>query len=98
VRQNPYDIRVLTNLAWSYERAGEYPQAVQQFRQALSLDQNDVNALYGLGLALLGNGQQREALEVLEQAHRLAAESDDRSYMVTVQHQVEVLFRRYRGS
>lgn len=94
-RQNPYDVRILTNLAWSYERAGEYPQAVQQFKQALDVDQNYVDAQYGLGLALLGNGQHQEALEALKRAYQLAASAEDRGYMVTVQHHVEVLHRRY---
>lgn len=98
VRQNPYDVQILTNLAWSYERAGEYPQAIQQFKQALSLDQNSTDAQYGLGLALLGNDQHQEALQALERAHSLAVESDNRGYMVIVQHHCEVLFRRYRSA
>lgn len=94
--QNPYDTKVLTSLAWSYERAGEYPQAVQQFKQAIGIDQNQPDAYFGLGLALLGNNQISDAIEALEQAHRLAAQSDDLSYMVTLQHQVDVLLRLYR--
>jgi len=97
-RQNPYDVRILTNLAWAYERAGEFPQAVQQFRQALDLDQNYTDAQYGLGLALLGNGQNQDALQVLERASQLASHSEDRSYMVTVQHHVDVYHRRFGTS
>lgn len=93
VAEQPHDVRLLTNLAWSYERAGEYTQAVEHFKKALTLDQDYTDASYGLGLALLRNGQRQEALQALERAHALAGASEHRGFTVIVQHHCRVLIR-----
>ena len=94
-RQNPNDVTLLTNLAWSYERAGEHKQAVQQFKQALEVDQDSIDAQYGLGVALFGADQMADARRAFEHTLELVAQSDDRSYMVVVQEQVNVYMRRF---
>jgi Flp pilus assembly protein TadD len=99
IRQTPADVGLLTNLAWSYERSGQYSKAIEEFRRALDLSEKDVNAHYGLGLALLGEGQRQEARDQFELARDLvASESSDRSEVVTLSKQVEVLVRRLSGS
>lgn len=95
IHQTPNDIGLLTNLAWSYERAGHFPEAIQQFKRAMELNPQDYNVQYGLGLALLGNRQERDALEAFRRARDLAAEADDRSAMVIVQKQVDVFENRF---
>jgi tetratricopeptide (TPR) repeat protein len=95
VEREPYDVRIRTNLAWGYERIGEYPTAVEKFRQALEIDPDSIDAHYGLGLALIGNGEVLRALEELDLARQLARRSEDRSYMVVLQHHVDVFHRRY---
>ncbi|MBN1311259.1 MAG: tetratricopeptide repeat protein [Anaerolineae bacterium] len=95
VHQNPDDVMWLTNLAWSYERIGQYQEAIQQFRRALDVSQNDFDAHYGLGLALLSDGRPQEALEEFVRARDLVVEeSTDRSKIVMLSKQVEVLIRR----
>lgn len=99
VHQTPDDIKLATNLAWCFERAGQYCDAIREFHRALALSQKDFNVRYGLGLALLGNGQQHEALDQFKLARDLvASESFDRSEIVMLSKQVEVLVRRLNRS
>lgn len=97
VTQNPDDQDVLLNLAWSYERAGEYGQSIEQFHRVLDLDERDSRAYYGLGLALTGDGQYDEAIKSFVRARELASESDDHSYIVVVDRQVEAYLRRLQA-
>lgn len=98
LHQTPNDIGLLLNLAWSYERVGQYAEAVQQFRRALDLNEKSFDAYYGLGLALMGSGAKRDALTAFKKARDLAmSESDDRSQMVMVAKQVEVYIHRLGG-
>lgn len=95
LHHNPGDAGLVTNLAWAYERVGQYRKAIQHFHRALELDPNDFHARYGLGLALLGEKQQQDALEQFALARDLAAsKSTNRSELVTLSKQVEILFRR----
>jgi tetratricopeptide (TPR) repeat protein len=99
IQQTPDDIGLVTNLAWCYERVGQYHDAIQMFHRALGLSQKDFNVHYGLGLALLGNGQQQEALEQFELSRDLvASESSERSEIIMLCKQVEVLVRRLNRS
>ena len=98
VEREPYDVRFHTNLAWGYERIGEFGTAVEKFRHALEIDPDSIDAHYGLGLALLGSGEVQRALEELELARQLSRRSEDRSYMVVLQHHVDVLHRRHTSA
>jgi tetratricopeptide (TPR) repeat protein len=95
IEKNPEDVRLQTNLAWSFERARDFSSAIEVFRQALSIDPNYTDAQYGLGLALLGNGQIEQALESFGRARKLADNSEDRGYVAVVHHHIDVFFRRY---
>jgi tetratricopeptide (TPR) repeat protein len=95
LHHNPDIAGLVTNLAWAYERMGHYRQAIQHFHRALELDPNDFHARYGLGLALLGEKQQQDALEQFALARDLAvSKSTNRSELVTLSKQVDVLLRR----
>jgi Flp pilus assembly protein TadD len=98
LRQAPNDLGLLINLAWSYERAGQFPEAIQQFRRALEFNTHDYNAHYGLGLACMGNGQIQEARAEFQQARDLAADSDDRSAIVVISRQIDSISHRLGGS
>ena len=70
--------------AWTILRSGQSASAIQDFEQVLNQDNVNVDALYGLGLALRANGdlegarsKWQQALE-LEQNH-LEALGDVRS-------------------
>lgn len=89
VHQNPQDATALTNLAWVYERAGDYDQAIDHFQQALELDQDNIHTNYGLGLALMGINRPEQAKTAFRRAAELAQRSDDHALLVTVLRQVE---------
>lgn len=95
VEDNPDDVRLQTNLAWSYERAKDYERAIEAFHRALRIDPTFTDAQYGLGIALLGNHQPDEALDSFKRARSLADQSEDRGYTAIVHHHVDVYFRRY---
>jgi tetratricopeptide (TPR) repeat protein len=46
---------------YSFFTAGDYPQAEGDFEKAVSLDPNDLEALYGLGLTLKMQGRLEES-------------------------------------
>jgi Flp pilus assembly protein TadD len=94
LHQAPNDLGLLVNLGWSYERAGQYPEAIQQFRRALEFNSRDYNAHYGLGLALMGNGQNDRALAEFNEARALAADSDDRGAIVIIARQIDSIANR----
>lgn len=95
LQQSPGEVRLMLNLAWGHERIGQYGKAVQHFHRALDRDPNDFHAHYGLGLALLGQGHQQDALEQFVLARDLAtSKSTNRSEIATLSKQVEVLIRR----
>lgn len=99
IQQTPDDIGLVTNLAWCCERAGQYPDAIRELHRALDLSEKDFNVHYGLGLALLGKGKRQEALNQLKLARDwVASESSDRSEIVMLSKQVEVLVRRLSRS
>jgi Flp pilus assembly protein TadD len=94
IHQAPNDLGLLINLAWSYERAGQYPEAIQQFHRALELSPQDYNAHYGLALAYMGNSQDKQALVEFQRARDLSGEADNRSAMVITSKQVDSISRR----
>lgn len=94
MRQTPNDIGLVTNLAWSYERARAYPEAIQGFKRALDLKADDYNVYYGLGLALMGNGQNDEARDAFVRAEELARDNADRSTSAVISRQVESIGHR----
>jgi tetratricopeptide (TPR) repeat protein len=98
VTDKPENIRLLTNLAWSYERAGSFDEAIESFKNALRADPDYADAHYGLGLALLESGQTAAALDAFTRARNLASRSDDQGYVAVVHHHIDVFIRRYGGA
>jgi tetratricopeptide (TPR) repeat protein len=95
VHQSPNDIGILTNLAWCYERTGQYKEAIQQFQRALELNKHDFNVLYGLGLSFMGDRQYNDAANAFKKALNFASsESNDRSQVTIIAKQVETLLHR----
>ena len=94
IRLTPNDAGLVTNLAWSYERAKEYPEAIQAFRRALELNSSDHNIFFGLGLAQMGQGDFSEARKSFGRAEELARNSADRSAMAIISQQVASISKR----
>jgi Flp pilus assembly protein TadD len=91
----PNNVRLMTNLAWSYERSRSFSEAIDTFTKALKIDPDYADAQYGLGLALIQSGQTASALEAFTRVRSLIGRSKDRAYAAIVQHHIDVFFRRY---
>jgi Flp pilus assembly protein TadD len=50
--------------AWHSHNVGRDDTAIEEFRKVLASSPDDIDALYGFGMALRGAGQQAEAEEV----------------------------------
>jgi tetratricopeptide (TPR) repeat protein len=97
-RKNPDDLDTLINLAWSYDRAGDFPQAIERFRQALAMNEGNVHVHYGLALALLGSGQTADALQEFRAAYDLVARSEDQAEKAILSKQIEAYLRRLEAT
>ena len=62
----------LSNLGLAYYRKGDYPTSLNFYKEALKLQPDLVNALFGTGRTYLAMNQGRLALRYLEQAVQLA--------------------------
>ncbi len=59
---NPTSVEAQSNLGWGYYGQHQFEEAIKTFNQALSLDNNYIDAHYGLGLALKENRQGPQAI------------------------------------
>ena len=60
--------------AWGYHREGRNIDAIHEFETILASTPNEVDALYGLGLAQKADGQQEAAIKSFQKALALAKE------------------------
>uniref|UniRef100_A0A6U5Y5D3 Uncharacterized protein n=1 Tax=Guillardia theta TaxID=55529 RepID=A0A6U5Y5D3_GUITH len=65
---------VLNNLAIVYQEMGSHTEAVQMYKRALKLDQDDATAHYNLGTALEKAGSYKEAVKSYREAIELEPE------------------------
>ncbi|NDJ52475.1 MAG: tetratricopeptide repeat protein [Chloroflexi bacterium] len=96
VNQNPDNAEAVMNLAWTFERQGDYDAAIAQFESALQIDPSNHHALYGLGLTLLGHGDLDGAADVLARTESLLDGVENKSVLVVMARQISAL--RYRMS
>ena len=71
VAASPYDSVFHCNLASTYAQLQRFPEAMEEFTQALQLNVANVDALVGRSELLLREGKVAEALRDLEAALRL---------------------------
>ncbi|MCA9882480.1 MAG: tetratricopeptide repeat protein [Anaerolineae bacterium] len=61
--------------AWRLHRSGDYAAAIDMFDEILRKTPNNIDALYGIGLAQQGNGNTGSAVEAFQKALELATAS-----------------------
>ncbi|XP_053282220.1 FKBP prolyl isomerase 16 [Pleuronectes platessa] len=66
-----YRVKCLNNLATAQLKLEQYEQALHTTRDVLTLEPNNVKALYRMGKVLSDNGEYKEAMEVLKKALKL---------------------------
>lgn len=76
-RANPNDAGSQTDLGWGLYGASQYAEAAGQFKRALAIDMNYVDAHYGLGLASKALGLKEPAVAAFDKVATLATQLDD---------------------
>uniref|UniRef100_H3DPI9 FKBP prolyl isomerase 16 n=1 Tax=Tetraodon nigroviridis TaxID=99883 RepID=H3DPI9_TETNG len=66
-----YRVKCLNNLAAAQLKLEQYEEALSTSRDVLTLEQNNVKALYRTGKLLSDKGEYKEAMEVLKKALKL---------------------------
>jgi cytochrome c-type biogenesis protein CcmH/NrfG len=67
---NPSNTSAVSN-AWRYQREHKASTAITEFEKILSQDSKNIDALYGLGLALRDSGNKAGAIEKFQQVLEL---------------------------
>lgn len=65
------DVTALITQAWRYQREGRANAAVAEYERILKQDANDIDALYGMGLAQRDDHQNAKAVESFRRAQEL---------------------------
>lgn len=65
-QQDPDDVQVLTRIGLLQLERGDYPAAEETFRDALQVQPSNPHNLFSLGMALIGQQRDVEALSVLK--------------------------------
>ena len=71
MRINPQSAEALHDLGLGYSSAGQWEEAIEQFRKAVGLKPNFAEAHYGLAAAYLNLGNKAAAIEEYEVLKRL---------------------------
>lgn len=69
--QEPSSAEEYVDRGWTLHVKGEHQGAVSDFRKAISLDSNSVEAYYALGMALKMMDEKQEAMEAFEKTIEL---------------------------
>lgn len=82
------DLDARIGAAWSAHYEGQNDAAVQQFTEILSMEPANIDANWGLGLALLGLNQNDQAREVFLKVKDLLQQEIDRQNSATASRAV----------
>ncbi len=77
VSAHPESAEARSNLGWGFYGQRQYDEAVNEFKEALGLDANYVDAHYGLGMALKESGANADAVKAFERVRKLAPQLEN---------------------
>jgi tetratricopeptide (TPR) repeat protein len=66
--EQPTDTAAYLRRGYAYYGVHQYADAVEDFRRALELDPNAVDAVYGQGMSLKASGKKEEAIAAFKKA------------------------------
>ena len=72
---SPYDAEIRYNLALAYEKLGDWEGAARQYTQAIRFDSGNPKGYFLLAQVYVKDKKHKEALDILQKAHRLAPKS-----------------------
>ena len=75
---NPSNAQAQANLGWGHYGRDNLDEAMRQFEKALQLNRDNIDAQYGLSLALKKAGKTEQAVAALERAAELASKIQER--------------------
>ena len=81
---HPTDLSALNNLAWLYQRQGEFTKARELAERALAISPSDARVTNTLGWILLNQGEAARAVAYLTAAELSAPGSPDIQYHLAV--------------
>ena len=73
ISANPKSAEAQSNLGWGLYGEGQWDEAIKAFNDALNLDANQVDALYGLALTRKSAGAKSEAVAAFDKTVALLA-------------------------
>ncbi len=85
-------------LGWEFHAKKEYDQAIEQFRRAIEVDGNAVDAYYGLGLSCKAKGEKEKAIQAFEKVIALAPMLEDRAKAQILSRLAQAHLETLRGS
>ena len=79
VDANPQSAEAHSDLGWGYYGQKQYAEAVNEYKEALRLDPNLLDAHWGLALTLKESGSKVEAIAAFEKAVGLASKVENKA-------------------
>lgn len=86
------------DLGWEFHAKKQYDQAIEQFRKAIEMDGNAVDAYYGLGLSCKAKGEKEKAIQAFEKVIALAPTLEDRAKAQILSRLAQAHLETLRGS
>ncbi len=83
---------------WELHAKKQYDQAIEQFRKAIEMDGNAVDAYYGLGLSCKAQGEKEKAIQAFEKVIALAPTLEDRAKAQILSRLAQAHLEALRGS
>jgi tetratricopeptide (TPR) repeat protein len=83
---------------WELHAQRRYEQAMEEFRKAIEVDGNAIDAYYGLGLAAKAAGRTEIAIAAFERVLALLPTVEDRGKAQILSRLTQAHLQRLRGS
>ncbi|WP_376789747.1 tetratricopeptide repeat protein [Thermoflexus sp.] len=94
----PEPARTYIDLGWEFHVKKQYDQAIEQFRRAIEMDGNAVDAYYGLALSCKAKGEKEKAIQAFEKVIELAPTLDDRAKAQILSRLAQTHLETIRGA
>ncbi|SNB70523.1 tetratricopeptide repeat protein [Thermoflexus hugenholtzii] len=83
---------------WELHAQRQYEQAIEEFRKAIEVDGNAIDAYYGLGLAAKAAGRKETAIAAFEKVLTLLPTVEDRGKAQILSRLTQAHLQWLRGS
>ncbi len=91
-------VKTHIDLGWELHTKKQYDRAIEQFRKAIEIDGDAVDAYYGLGLACKAKGEKEAAIQAFERVIALVSTLEDRAKAQILTRLAQAHLEALRGS